>query len=182
MNVVIVHGLYSNPQGNWFQWLKEELEKEGHSVHVPKFPTPVNQSLERWMKGMAKYKERIQSQAVLIGHSLGAAFLLSFLEKNRASASFLVGGFHRPLGLDLDRLNASFIEKEFDWDAIRAHCPKRFMFSSDDDPYISLEVTKELQKKLGAGLIIVKSGKHLNAEAGYTEFTLLKEMVLREMI
>ena len=181
MKVVIIHGVYNNPSGNWFAWLKDELEKEGHSVLVPRFPTPVNQSLENWMKAMERYKKEIGEECVLVGHSLGATFILSWLEQNKAKAAFLVGGFHKKLGIPLDKINSTFIEKVFDWKMIKANCPKRILISSDNDPYIPMEVTKELQKKLRAELSIVKGGQHLNAEVGYMKFTLLKEMVLREL-
>ena len=176
MKVLIIHGAYSRPQGNWFPWLKEELESRGFGVSVPKFPTPVNQSLERWKKVVDK--EDIGEDAVLVGHSLGAAFILNWLEEHHAVAAFLVAGFHRRLGISLDKLNSSFIDKEFRWDAIKGHCGKRFCISSGNDPYIPLDVSRELAEKMGAELALVGNGGHLNKESGYTGFPLLKRMIL----
>ena len=47
MNFFIIHGIYATPEANWFPWLKKELESRGNEVIVPKFPTPLDQSLER---------------------------------------------------------------------------------------------------------------------------------------
>jgi len=54
-NIFIIHGSYGNPDENWFPWLKVELEKLGHKVFVPKFPTPENQSLNSWKKVFSEY-------------------------------------------------------------------------------------------------------------------------------
>ena len=80
--IFIIHGSYGNPNENWFPWLKKELEKEGHTVFVPKFSTPENQSLETWTLEFSKdYKRLVDEDSIFIGHSLGPAFILSLLGK-----------------------------------------------------------------------------------------------------
>ena len=101
----IMHGIYGHPEENWFPWLKKELEKEGHEVIVPKFPTPVDQSLESWMKVIKKYDGKINEKTVMIGHSLGAGFILNYLEQadKEIKAAFLSGIFcgHQNLPVDI---------------------------------------------------------------------------------
>ena len=80
-NVYIIHGSYGTPDENWFPWLKSELEKLNCKVFVPKFPTPENQSLDTWMKIFEEYKDELNEDAIIVGHSLGPAFILSILEK-----------------------------------------------------------------------------------------------------
>jgi len=81
MNFIIIHGVYSNPEDNWFPWLKKELEGQGYEVIVPKMPTPLDQSLESWLRVFSNYESKINEETVLIGHSLGSAFILNYLEK-----------------------------------------------------------------------------------------------------
>ena len=183
MNFFIIHGIYANPESNWFPWLKKELENKGFEVVVPKFPTPLDQSLESWMRTIAKYKNRINEEAVLVGHSLGATFILNYLEKSgkKIRAAYLVAPFHKLLGSSYDKLNNTFVDKQFDWEKIKSNCGKLFVCASDKDEYIPLEITKELIKKLNAEFNLIPDGGHLNKESGYDKFPLLLKIIASEL-
>lgn len=180
MNFFIIHGVYANPEANWFPWLKKELENRSYEVIVPKFPTPFDQSLESWLRTIAKYESKINEETVLIGHSLGAAFILNYVEQKnkKIKAAFLVAGFHKQLGIEYDEINKTFIDKKFDWKKIKNNCNKFFVFASDNDPYITLEITKELAKILDAKLTIIHNGGHLNKQAGFDKFPMLFDLIL----
>lgn len=179
MKVIIIHGAYGNPEENWFPWLKLELQKLGHDVVIPRLPTPEGQNLKSWMNILKRY--RIGDDTILIGHSIGAALILRILEKNRAEAAYLVSGFLGALGNeDVDKLNATFFEKPFEWYEIKNNCKKIVMFGSDNDPYVPVKKRDELAEKLGIKPIIVKGAGHFNAKAGYTKFDLLLKELLHD--
>ena len=67
-NIFIIHGAYGHPEENWFPLLKQELEKHGHQVFIPKFPTPENQTLINWLKVSEAYIKKLGESSV-IGHS-----------------------------------------------------------------------------------------------------------------
>ena len=117
MNFFIIHGVYGKPDENWFPWLKKQLEAKGYEVIAPKFPTPIGQSLESWMKVLKKHEDRINSGTVMIGHSLGAAFILNYLEQasKEIRAAFLVAGYHELLDNQFKELNKTFVDKKFNW-------------------------------------------------------------------
>ncbi|MBI2559125.1 serine hydrolase family protein [Candidatus Woesearchaeota archaeon] len=183
MNFFIIHGVYANPEANWFPWLKKELENKGFEVIVPKFPTPLDQSLESWMRTIAKYEGRINKETVLIGHSLGATFILNYLENTgkKINAACLIAPFHKLLGSPYDKLNKTFIDKQFDWEKIKSSCSKFFIFASDNDKYIPFDITKELIKKLNAKFSLVPNGGHLNKESGYDKLPILLETIKTEL-
>jgi len=171
--VVIVHGAYGHPRENWFPWLQEELEKLGHEVIVPQFPTPEGQKLETWLQILDREVKEYGSDLVMVGHSLGPALILRKLEEVQepVRAAFLVSGFVGELGQpDFDPLNADFFEKPFDWEKIRRNCQQFFVYNSDNDPYVPLEKGRELASKLGTSLNVVHDAGHINAAAGYTKF------------
>src|SRR3989338_7755510 len=101
--IFIIHGSYGNPKENWFPWLKKKLEAKGHTVFVPSFPTPQRQSLTQWMNVFREgYLDKVDEDSILVGHSLGPAFILSVLEQVSLSklvrACFFVCGFLGLLG------------------------------------------------------------------------------------
>ena len=175
---VIVHGSYGSPDENWFPWLKGQLEKLGYEVFVPKFPTPKNQKLEVWMEIFDKYEESLDENSILIGHSIGCAFILSVLEKLeiKIKAAFLVAGFLGPLGNEFyDSISKTFTKKEFDWQKIKNNCDKFFVYHADNDPHVPLSKGEEIAEKTQGTLKIIKNAGHFNEKSGYKKFELLLE-------
>ena len=182
-NIFIIHGAYGNPEENWFPWLKKKLEEKGCNVFVPTFPTPEKQSLENWLMVMENYKEYFNNETIVIGHSIGVGFLLNVIEKLETpiKAAFFVSGWVGLLNDPLDEINKTFIDKKFDWVKIRKNCENFYVFNSDNDPYIPLELGQDLADNLETDLILVKNGGHINAKAGFLEFSLLLEKIIKEL-
>lgn len=179
-NVIIIHGAYGNPEENWFPWLTEQLKHKGFNVHAPHFPTPEHQTLIEWKNAFKKEVGELRENTILIGHSLGVAFILSLLEDANKPiiASFLVSAFLGNLGLpDFDLINAPFFEKDFDWKKIRENAGKVFVYNSDNDPYVPLSKGYEVADLLETNLIVIPKGGHINASAGFTSFPKLLEDV-----
>ncbi len=178
----IIHGSFGGPDENWFCYLKEKLQKEGIETYVPKFPTPEKQSLDNWMKVIEKYKDKINENTILIGHSLGVAFILTLLEKYKADSAFLVSGFLGKLENEkFDIVNKTFTCRQFNYEKILKNCKKFYIFHSDNDPYIKLEKPQEIADKLNIKIIIVKGAGHFNLSSGYNKFELLFEKIKEVM-
>lgn len=181
-NVIIVHGTGGNPEGNWFPWLKTELEKLERMVLVPRFPTPKNQSLETWLDAFRDYRRYLNEDAVVIGHSLGTAFLLSVIEEldHRIKAAYLVAGFTGLLNNpDFDELNKTFTVRDFDWEKIKCNCDRFHVINSDNDPYVPIQKGNELARNLGVGLTVLRGAGHINKDAGYVEFGFLLDLIVK---
>lgn len=179
-NVFIIHGAYGSPNENWIPWLKKELKQLGKEVIVPTFPTPRGQVLERWLEVFGNFEDKVGEETILIGHSIGATFLLSVLEKLQSPihTSFLVSGFIGPLNNPkFDKINKTFAEKEFNWPKIRSNCQKFHIIHGDNDPYVLMGKAEELAKNLGVEVEVIKNGGHLNKSAGYTKFEYLIRLI-----
>ncbi len=172
MKTVILHGTQGSPEGNWFPWLKRELEAAGHEVTVPNLPTPKNQSKDSWSAEFSAQTPELDKETILIGHSCGATFMLSILEtlEKPIAKSIFVSGFLDELGIpEYDELNSTFIKNNFNWEKIRKNAGEIHIFHGDNDPYVPLEQAHELSKHLKVKLNIVNGGGHLNEESGFTE-------------
>lgn len=174
MNVFIFHGTEGYPEENWFPWLKDKVEDEGHRVFVPQFPSPpvVPAKIAEWFAVLRAYEKNIDENTILVGHSLGGVFALRVLEKleHPVRAVFLVGA---PIGIKPLRnyeRDSSFSGFHFDWEKIKSKAKYFVVFHSDTDPYVDLENGKELAKNLGVELSFVPNAGHFNTKAGYIKF------------
>ncbi len=179
--VFIFHGTEGYPEENWFPWLKQELEKKGHNVFVPQFPTPpmVPAKITEWFDVLKDYEQHINENTILIGHSLGGIFTLRILEQlqHPVKAAFFIG---TPIGvkpiLNYDRDN-SFSGFSFDWENIKNKARHFVVFQSDTDPYVGLANGQQLSEHLGVKLNFVPNAGHFNAKAGYLKFDKLLDEV-----
>lgn len=177
---MIIHGTEGFPGQNWFPWLRNELKQQGYEVDVPQLPSPpvIPAKISEWFEVFEKYKDKLDQESLLIGHSLGGVFTLRILEKleHPIKAAYFIGA---PIGvkpiLNYDR-DSAFSGFDFDWEKIKKNAKRFVVFQSDDDPYVDLANGQELAKNLGVELNFIPNAGHFNKKAGYTKFPeLLKE-------
>lgn len=180
-NVIIVHGTFGSPEGNWFPWMKAALESRGIETQVPCFPTPEGQSFEAWEKVFhAARGDLFPAETILVGHSLGPAFLLRLAEKAEVPfrAIYCVSPFVDFLGdTAFDTLNADFVQHDFDWPHVRQGAQRFVCYAGDNDPYVPLSLAQKVADNLKTPLRIIKGGGHLNAETGWLTFPALLEEI-----
>ena len=178
MNIFIFHGTASNPEQNWFPWLKSELEQFDCKVIIPQFPTPKGESLDSWFEVLDKFSNYIDTNTIIIGHSKGGLFLLKLLEKLDfpIKAAFMVSA---PIGIKpilYYKEDLRFCKKfAFNFPKIKNNAKQFFIYHSDNDPYVSLDNGIMLSKNLNVKLNFIPNAGHLNAESGYLKFPELLE-------
>lgn len=168
-NYIILHGSFGSKDGNWFPWLKEQLQ--GKDVVVPQMPVGVGiQNYTSWEEEFKKLP--VTENTTIIAHSIAPIFICKYLITNKISVKKLifVCGFNNYLGIDpdFDSVNESmYIDNYQD---IKKYCSNIVCYYSDNDPYVKFEVEKEFADTISTKQYIIKDGGHINAESGYTEF------------
>ena len=181
---VIIHGSYGHPFENWEPWLFNVLTSEGKQVLAPQFPC-IDQNYENWKRVLDAYKPCIGEKTSFIGHSLGPAFIVDYLidEKIKINNLYLAAPFYGFIGIEnFDTVNQSFF-KHSDISKAGEFFNKAICLYSDNDPYVPIEMSKEISKLLNAKQVIIPNKGHLNAGAGMIEFKELKkeiEMCIRD--
>jgi len=179
-NIFIIHGAFGSPEENWIPWIKEQCEEKSYSVTVPTFPSGDDQNYDNWMKVLEPYLSEFNEQTVLIGHSIGATFVLSVLEKLNVTIekSILVSGFLGLLGnKEFDTVNETISDRDFLWGKI-GHASKEFVIiHGSNDPYVPTNKAKELGLLLETEPTFIPEGGHLNEAAGFTEFPQLLKII-----
>lgn len=178
--VFIIHGWEGTPDSNWFPWLKDKLEKRGFDVMVPEMPNTDHPVLSEWLAYMQKNICNPDKNTYLVGHSLGVVAILRFLEslslEQKIGGVFMVAGFSESLGI---RETESFFAKSVNYEKIKNSANKFIAINSDNDPYVPIEKGEVLKDKLGAELIVVPKGSHLNEGAGFTKLPIVLESLLK---
>ncbi|MFH1207193.1 MAG: alpha/beta fold hydrolase [Patescibacteria group bacterium] len=178
---VVVHGIFGHSKENWLPWFRETLEKLGHTVLTPDLPNADRPRLEEWLDELRKLKPLLGDNVVFIGHSLAAPVICKFIEREsiKVKKLFLIAptgkGQKRDalkkIGLAENSINDIFSINEtvIDWKKVKELAKHAFIYFSDNDPYIPLEVKKTYQP-LGADVRIFSGKGHFNAPAGVLEF------------
>ncbi len=177
---LILHGTLGSPQGNWFQWLKTELEAEGMKVWLPKLPHAEQPSLGQWSKFVHKECPfAINEDTLIIGHSSGAILALILAQNNFEPIGGIVcvSVFHDN-SLNWEP-NGRLFDQRFEWDAIRANAKKLLFIHSDNDPYVPLDQAQYVADHCKAELITIPGQGHFNLEQSekYKEFPKLIEIL-----
>jgi len=177
-NYIILHGSFGSKDGNWFPWLKKELEKSNYKVDVPQMPVGVgNQNYESWSKELDKLD--INENTVIVAHSIAPAFVCKYLlnKKIKVKKLVFVCGFNNYLGIDpdFDSVNEPMFLNNLE--DIKNYCKDIICFYSDNDPYVKFDVEKSFADAITNNQHIIKNGGHLNAESGYTEFEELLKFI-----
>ncbi|MBI1326320.1 MAG: GNAT family N-acetyltransferase [Alphaproteobacteria bacterium] len=176
MNITIIHGTRGSPNINWFPWAREVFTQAGHTVHIPAMPTPENQTAQNWLE----VYNTLPPADILIGHSIGATFLLHVLQhaKSPVKKSIFVAPVMGDIDFpEYDALNKSFWDFPFDWAHIKAMAGDITILHGDNDPYAPLTHPQKLRDLVEGDYSIIKDGEHLNGEAGFTEFPMLADII-----
>lgn len=179
----IIHGSNGNKTWHWYPWLKKKLEDRGFKVILEQFPTgDEHQTLNNWLATLEQFKEDI-NESIMIGHSLGVPFIIDVLNMRdyNIRAAFLVSGCTGYIEVEGESNLPDFMDKDYDWDRIKKHCDHFYVFHSDNDPYIPLEMAEDLAKNLGVEVNLIKGGEHFQGQSGYTEFHELLEKIDEEI-
>ncbi len=182
---IIVHGWASDPEDCWFPWLKGELEACGYQVDVPAMPNPQVPVIEVWVGHLQKTLGSLDSETMMIGHSIGCQTILRFLETQDTPirGAVFVAGFFELAGLrsDEERMIAKpWMEEAIDLKKVRHALPRSVAIFSDNDRWVPIEVNSQaFQEKLGSAIVIEHARGHFTGEGGVFELPSVMEAVRR---
>ena len=161
--VIIVHCWDGTLQYCWYPWLKCELEAKGVEVVVPAMPETSFPKMSLWVPALAKVVGKPDEDTILVGHSIGCATIMRYLESlgeaEKVGGAVFVAGFTEDLGFDEIH---NFFETPLDFDEIRSHLPQLTAIYSDDDPYVDVKYAKVLEEELGVQTVLLKQMKHFS--------------------
>lgn len=182
MTVIILHGTMGSSHGEWFPWLKKELEKKGYKVWVPDLPGTDEPDINQYNPFILKNCPfELNNETVIIGHSSGAVAALGLLQvlpaEIKINKAILVAGFVD--NLDYEPVKKMFRTWKFDWEKIKTKAKKFIVVCSDNDPFVPAKHGKDLERLLDAKLIVMPGQKHFSISTfpKYSKFPELLELI-----
>lgn len=178
--IILVCGWGGSPESDWYPWFKEEFEKRGYEVLIPRMPETDYPKIEKWIPQLAEVVGEVDESTYLIGHSIGSQTIIRFLEtlpEGRGVGKVIfVAGWFTLTGLEQEEIEVAspWLNTPIDFEKAKTKASSFVALFSDNDPHVPLEENSQVFKeKLGAQIIIEKDKGHFNEEARVTELPIL---------
>jgi len=171
--VFVIHGWGGSPTGEWFPWIKKELEKRKLEVNVLEMPDTDCPKINAWVNTLKDAVKSIDTETYFVGHSIGCQTILRYLQKSNKQAGGIV--FVAPWtilkGLEADdqEIAKPWLKTKIDFEKIKKTNTKFVAIFSDDDPFVPLENKDVFKEKLDAKIIIERNKGHFSADNNTTE-------------
>ena len=164
MKIVLIHGYKASSKTNFFPWLAEELRKQGHEIVCPDLPNPESPDPEEWTKFLVEAVGPIDDETIIVGHSIGGASALRFLEAaevySTPKACILVS---TPWMIKSDQFRGFFLS-ELDFDVLMWKASRFAIVHSKEDEVIPFDHAEKYAQVLHAKLIPTDSCGHFQGE------------------
>ena len=180
-NVILVHGINGTPK--IFEWLKSELEKSGYEVIMPSFPIQEGTIYEKWKEILDQYKGSINSDSVVVCHSIGNEFIIKYLTEYHLKINAYIGlaGFAEAFYNEgKDVLNAAverFAVSEDEKREFMALTSSRYAIYSDNDHIVPFGVLERYPREIDAKLIFIHGIGHMGKKSGLEQLPELLKLI-----
>lgn len=197
MQCIILHGAFGSKDGNWFPWLKKELERMGHTVFLEQYPVDdwneiekkgvdnkdTKQNLKSWLAFFEKNTLPLldrNKEIVIFAHSLSPLFALHLVDafnlqlKGAVFASPFLHALRDEKTWHFDVVNRTFFKTDFDWEKVKKLIPHSYVLYGTDDPYVPNHLPITFGTHHASHIIPIDKGGHLGGN--FTEFPLLLDL------
>ena len=136
-------------------------------VVIPELPDPENPDRDAWTKAVLDAAAPIDDQTIIVGHSLGGATALRFLEAAEArSTPHAMVLIATPWMIRDERFRGFFLS-ELDFEVLMWRASKFAVIHAKDDPVIPIEHGRKYAAALHARFVETESGGHFQQADAY---------------
>ena len=164
---------YRSEQKDWKSWLREALGDK-YEVILPVMPNKTNAQFSEWKLWFEKLLPFLNDRVILIGHSLGGAFLAKYLSESKfprkIGGVFLVAAVYDRDSEDYGLASFNLPER------LNLQTANTMIYHSEDDKVVPISALDKYKKALPkAKTKVFKDRGHLNQ----VEFPELAEDILK---
>lgn len=179
----IIHGFNGDTSHTFGPSLKCFLEKKGYNVIMPNFPIRSEASYLKWANIFNDFKNYLDSESIVIAHSIGNPFFIKYLCENKLKVNtyISVAGFCDLFKVpDREDLNNAFIdfavnnaEIEYCKDSI----PNKFSLYSDNDHVIPFDILESFINKIKSSPVFIKGVGHMGNRNNITRLPEIEKII-----
>lgn len=173
--VLLLHGWGGSDFPHWQSWLAGEIAKDYGTVSFLRFSNFDFPKLDVWKKELLEHLSDFRPD-IIICHSLANTLWFHIcndenLKIDRVEKLFLVA----PPSLEckIEELKSFFpldLPKKL-------HAQKTTLIASSNDPYMSMDEVKHIEKTLNIDTVILENAGHINSDSGYGEWGWMLERI-----
>jgi len=176
MKLLILHGWGGSDSPHWQAELAAEVAKHYGTVSFPLIQHPHFPSLNRWRREVLQHLKAFKPDTVVC-HSLANTlwFHLAAEETLKpVKRLFMVAPPSRTTVIEgLDDFYPAPLPTSL-------YAQETHLIVSDNDPYISLDESKETAIHFDIPLTILENAGHINADSGYGKWKFIEELVMEK--
>lgn len=179
---LLVHGYNGVPK--IYGYFQKELKRNGYKVIIPEFPVREDITIGSYFEVFDKYKDQINPETILIGHSIGNAMIVKYLSANNLSAKAYIGlaGFGNPFIVngrdDLNKVVEPLGLTDIETNAFKKLVEKRYAIYSDNDHIVPFGNLQEFPKMIGAEEFLVPGIGHMGKKSGLEKLPIVIELIV----
>ena len=183
--IILVHGWGGSPEADWFPWAIKELESRGYKVVAPHMPNTDIPVISSWVDYLTSQIGELQSNDIMIGHSIGCQTILRYLERAHGQAvkAILVAPWFTLTNLENDearQIAEPWIKTPMDFAKIKPKAKEFITIFSDNDPCVPYQENKQLFiKKLNPQIITLHNMGHITADEGVAQLPELISLLMQ---
>ena len=171
--VFIVHRWDGNPKGDWYPWLKKELEGRGYEVFARAMPEPNEPKMETWIPFLSQLVGTPDANTFFIGHSIGCQTIIRYLETLpegvKIGGAVFVAGWYNLRNLETEKekqIAGPWVNTPRNDEKIRRNDNQAVAIFSDNDPFVQTENQESWKEKVGAKIIMEHNKGHFTENDG----------------
>lgn len=180
-NVILIHGYNGIPK--IYEWLKNELEKLKYNVILPEFPPREGVIYEEWKKIFDQYRAYIDSDSIIVAHSIGNEFIIKYMNENDLNTKLYISlagflqYFEREDKQDLNRACKNFLVSKSELENFKTKCNKKYSIYSDNDHLVPFEILEQFPKSIDATSILIENIGHMGKKSGVEKIPQIMELI-----
>ncbi len=180
-NVILIHGYNGIPK--IYKWLEKKLKKLKYNVILPEFPPREGVVYEEWKKIFDQYRQYINSNSIIVAHSIGNEFTIKYMNENDLKINLYIGlaGFSQyfewETKQDLNRACQNFLVSKKELENFKNRSNKRYAIYSDNDHLVPFELLEQFPKSIEAVPVLIKNIGHMGKKSGIEKIPKVIELI-----